>query len=297
MINDKFLRFQIKRKVFQFRNGDKKENVTLFGKPILGIDESNILIHDMLLDGSPRFIGRIGSTEMGVINDYFNATHHLRKKISDKHVECLCKFSGFFPPDEKLVESFSKLYLDCGKQLDVFALFQHGDEDFYAKQYASQSKLVELRSLEPYYSQTPYTSALEGKRVLVVHPFAKTIESQYKKRELLFRDQRILPAFSLRTIASVQSLGGNGDSDAKFKNWFDALHFMEEQISLVDFDVALLGCGAYSLPLASFIKENLKKNCVIVGGSLQILFGIKGARWDCRPFFQSLYNENWVRPS
>ena len=34
-----------------------------------------------------------------------------------------------------------------------------------------------------------------------------------------------------------------------------------------------------------------------MGGATQILFGIKGRRWEEIPFFQNLINEYWVRPS
>jgi hypothetical protein len=35
---------------------------------------------------------------------------------------------------------------------------------------------------------------------------------------------------------------------------------------------------------------------VHLGGATQRLFGIRGKRWDERPFFQNLYNEHWTRP-
>jgi hypothetical protein len=69
---------------------------------------------------------------------------------------------------------------------------------------------------------------------------------------------------------------------------------MCEQIASKEFDVAILGCGAYGLPLASFVKS-LSKKAVHLGGATQILFGIKGKRWDDRPLYRSLYNDHWVR--
>jgi hypothetical protein len=36
---------------------------------------------------------------------------------------------------------------------------------------------------------------------------------------------------------------------------------------------------------------------VHIGGSLQILFGIKGKRWDEHETISKMYNEHWVRPS
>jgi phytoene dehydrogenase-like protein len=67
------------------------------------------------------------------------------------------------------------------------------------------------------------------------------------------------------------------------------------QINALDFDVAIIGAGAYGLPLAAHIKR-LGKKAIQLGGATQILFGIRGRRWDRMPFFQGLYNEHWVRP-
>jgi hypothetical protein len=33
-----------------------------------------------------------------------------------------------------------------------------------------------------------------------------------------------------------------------------------------------------------------------MGGILQLLFGIKGKRWDNRPDVCKIYNEHWIRP-
>ena len=59
--------------------------------------------------------------------------------------------------------------------------------------------------------------------------------------------------------------------------------------------IALIGCGAYGLPLAAHVKR-INKQAIHMGGALQILFGIKGKRWDNHPTIGNLYNEYWVRP-
>jgi hypothetical protein len=40
----------------------------------------------------------------------------------------------------------------------------------------------------------------------------------------------------------------------------------------------------------------LGKKGIHLGGATQILFGIRGKRWDDDPFFQKLFNDYWVRP-
>ena len=71
---------------------------------------------------------------------------------------------------------------------------------------------------------------------------------------------------------------------------------MKDEISNKKFDIALIGCGAYGLPLAGHVKR-LGKIGIHMGGCLQLLFGIKGKRWDNNPSVNKFYNDNWVRPS
>ena len=63
------------------------------------------------------------------------------------------------------------------------------------------------------------------------------------------------------------------------------------------FDVALMGCGGYGLPLAAYIRGNLSRSAIYVGGGLQLMFGITGSRWLGRADMKPWVNEFWVRPS
>ena len=50
---------------------------------------------------------------------------------------------------------------------------------------------------------------------------------------------------------------------------------MKNQIVKTDFDIAIIGAGAYGFSLAAFIKK-IGKKAVHLGGPTQVLFGIKG---------------------
>ena len=47
-------------------------------------------------------------------------------------------------------------------------------------------------------------------------------------------------------------------------------------------------------PLAAYVKR-LGKQSVVTAGATQLLFGIKGARWD-KAETPVPYNDNWIRP-
>ena len=100
----------------------------------------------------------------------------------------------------------------------------------------------------------------------------------------------------MRTLKAVQTLADNVDS--RFSNWFEALNYMYVQAMKIDFDVAILGCGAYGMPLAAMLKE-AGKQAIHLGGVTQILFGIKGKRWEEAREYQyirEMMNENWTYP-
>jgi hypothetical protein len=167
-----------------------------------------------------------------------------------------------------------------------------------AEQYYSgeltKAKRVVLEDLEPFFCERPWTHALAGLKVLVVHPFEETIRSQYAKRSLIFPDG-LLPDFELQTIRAVQSLLGE---PTPFRDWFDALNHMKKEIDRRDFDVCLIGCGAYGLPLAAHVKR-MGRKAIHLAGATQLLFGIIGARWEdyiVYPYM-NLMNEHWVRPA
>ena len=133
---------------------------------------------------------------------------------------------------------------------------------------------------------------MEGKKVVVVHPFKETIEMQYEKRKYLFENPCILPEFELRVVKAVQTIAGQRDE--RFSEWGEALQYMYDECMKDDFDVAIIGCGAYGMPLASMIKR-AGKTAIHLGGVTQVLFGIKGGRWDHNEL-SALYNDYWVRP-
>lgn len=212
-------------------------------------------------------------------------------------------WSGIFPPCQDTAEKFSERYLKDIPEIDILACHQ-----YYEKFMPLRSDVIriQLEMLYPFFVNHPWTRYLKGKKVLVVHPFEKTIQQQYKKRKLLFEDENILPDFELITFKAVQTIAG---CKSKFKNWFEALEYMENEIAKIDFDVCIIGCGAYGLPLAAYVKR-MGKQAIHLAGGTQLLFGILGNRWvkqygdvlhyrpgvDINVNYRPLFNDNWIYP-
>lgn len=278
------------------------------GMPIVDGYNANQRIKEALLDNHPYMVARFGSTEIkptlyySVLRDNSgldNAKLYINGDIDyifdsdlyqDYMVGIMCNNAGFFPRDASLLPRFAQMMVQDTKQIDMCGCWLN--EKLLLPYFNTQAEFCKLGALEPYDYNTPWTSSLEGKKVLVIHPFEESIRTQYKKRELLWDNQDVLPEFELKTIKAVQSIAGETVS---FKNWFEALDHMKQQMDETDYDVAIIGCGAYGLPLAAHVKRKGKK-AIHLGGPLQILFGIKGARWDNMPSVSKYYNEYWVRP-
>jgi hypothetical protein len=75
------------------------------------------------------------------------------------------------------------------------------------------------------------------------------------------------------------------------RDWHEGLADLKRQMEATDFEVAVIGAGAWSIPLAAHAKK-MGKIGLHLGGDTQLLFGIKGGRWrDIKDF-----NDFWVRP-
>jgi hypothetical protein len=113
----------------------------------------------------------------------------------------------------------------------------------------------------------------------------------------IYKDKRIfLDGQEFVFYKSYLTLGFN----RIHKNWVETFEIMCNDISKLDFDVALLGCGGYGLPLCHYIKTTLGKSAIYVGGGLQLLFGVMGKRWETNEMWKRIIAENdtkFVKPS
>lgn len=275
-------------------------------------DKASEMIYNLLSDDKPCMIARFGANELNSVINYLGVNakkHSIWKFIQGKQPEWwwnknimynMQNNAGFFPATPENMQRFAKMMIEDAKEVDLLGSWLNEEYLFFQNRDIQAVKLV---LLEPYHSKHPWSRILQNKKVLVVHPFAQLINEQYKNRKQLFCNPQVLPDFDLITLEAVQSLGG---SNNKFQSWFEALQWMEDEMDKTDYDICLIGCGAYGFPLAAHAKRKGKK-AVHLGGALQLLFGIKGKRWEAKDYatkwhlpqdaYSSLFNEYWVRPS
>ena len=281
--------------------------------PPCEMDKERIMqiVSEKILEGKPLMFARFGSIECDVCENVKYTLHEKRSNwkfirwrgqpnfINPYVTPLFSKNAGFFPSDSvDHLERFYQLMVKCMRDVDILASWCHNEMDF--KEELKNAIKVDRETSTPLLTDNPWTLALEGKKVLVVHPFAETIKSQFKKIDKVFPNATIWPDCQLDVMKAVQTAGSN---KTQFKDWFEALEWMENEIDKRDYDICLLGCGAYGFPLAAHIKRK-GKQAIHMGGGLQLLFGIKGRRWETIdlfknqfPYAKTYYNEFWVRPS
>jgi hypothetical protein len=262
---------------------------------ILFAQEGQNRIGELIARNEPLMVSRIGSVELSCLRYYRNKRPGKYMPYSAKIRKHMANNAGFFPVDDCSLDAFSKLYLEQLPQVDLLGVWFNQYEGVICNTYCSDAELVDFDCLEPFRFSNPWSSKLAGKKVLVVHPFAESIRKQYaEKRRLLFADPAVLPDFELKTLRAVQSIAG---SKVDFATWFEAYQHMCAEIAGIDFDICLIGAGAYGLPLAAFVKR-MEKQAIHLGGVTQILFGVKGKRWEqlYADSTAKLFNEHWVRP-
>lgn len=280
---------------------------------------ANDMLYEALKDGKPFMLTRYGSIELYVTNSYRVRIDNksLFSKVydfitdktdmpwyDDKFYLPISRNAGVFNPTPEILDRFAQRYLEDSKIVDMLMSV------YYKEKFMPIPKtcqFMHFESIYPYWVERPWTRYLKGKKVLVVHPYADSIQKQYARREKLYDNPEILPEFELKTIKAVQS---SAYAKVTFKDWFEALKYMENEISKEEFDVCLLGCGAYGLPLAAHVKR-MGKQAIHIGAGVQLLFGIRGRRWEDEyvrrpwgyntPFtlntnYYDLINEFWVRP-
>jgi hypothetical protein len=279
---------------------------------------SNDIILKLLSGNEPCMISRFGTVELNCVNNYLCVVSNRKFGLkvldyvtdhthtpwwNEEHFKILNVSAGVFPPGEDTSRRFAEKYLNDIPLIDVLGSFQYFEKYMPIR---GGAKRLHFETLYPFFVANPWTQALAGKKVLVVHPFDYSIREQYKKRSQLFENKNTLPEFELITYRSVQSAAG---MKVEYSDWFEALSVMQDEIAEMDFDICIIGCGAYGLPLAAHVKR-LGKKAIHLGGGVQLLFGIKGKRWEeqyekewhYRPGetiginYASLFNEYWVNP-
>lgn len=266
----------------------KKNCERFLGKKHITVEYSDTLLLDYIESNKPFMAVRYGAVELSCINNYEKIRLGFKKDYKKSVKYSMKNNAGFFPTTDENLYKYSKMMEEVMKNTDILGISGIHMEDYFFKKHCKKAEIIQYFSFEPINKK--WLSGLKGKKVLIVSPFKKEIEEQLKKREYLEDLKNIDAQFEV--VEAIQSIGSESPD---FTDWFEALEYMKNEIKEKDFDIALIGAGAYGSPLCEFVKS-LNKQAIQTGGATPLLFGIIGSRWENRDYVKEKINDHWIKP-
>lgn len=273
------------------------------------IDNSNKQIINLIEKNKPFIVARFGIGPETYITYEYSLTKEMNLSYLNKETNALNIAGIYFNKNDteyKKLRLYINSYETCVKNCDLLASFYKYRnmeiiQNYYSNKYSVSQ--IHSRSLEPFYqiqeNIKPWTHYLKGKKVLIINPFVDSFQKQLKNGFQIFKDENkkiFLDGQDFVFYKSYQTVADNHIHDS----WFETFNLMCKDISKIEFDIALLGCGGYGLPICNFIKTKLNKSAIYVGGGLQLLFGVMGTRWENNKMWREIIKENdskFIRPS
>ena len=260
------------------------------------------LILEKQSKSEPFFIGRLSGNEPNLCISY------LRTRTPDRNlINNMLYGAGIQFLSQSDAENYVKTYIESFSQCDMVGVWNGGSmyaqtRDFYEIIQKHPSKWwtpICATGLEPYYymnhPQYDFASIFKNKKVLILSSHSKTIKGQLTKK--VFGTSIFHETTKFYVHKTPQQNGGSHDANS-WKYHFDALKtdVARIQTGFFDFDIALVGCGGFGMPICHYIRNDLGKSVIYVGGALQLFFGIMGSRWDNSPKILEHVNSEWTRP-
>ncbi len=269
------------------------ERLKYAGRPIGDGQAGHDLVRELVASGTAA-IGKIGESELRGMVCYLkhrDASGHCN--TWDARSQRLYTNAGVFPDTAEGFSRFGREMVDCLPDVDALAVWFNPGEASVVNQLATSARLVDLPCVEPHLWDRPWFELAAGKRVLAISPFAATIRHQHEKlTDIWSAKPALAPGYELETMATPLCAAL---IESPFESWGAGLDAMRERMDTIDFDIAVIGAGAWSLPLAVHAKR-LGRVGVHLGGPAQLVFGVLGQRWETMPQHAKYFNEHWCRP-
>lgn len=260
-------------------------------------------IRDAIRKGTPFLAGKLGTSELDALWFYLGGRRGTMLPYPSSVRKNISVNAGVFPATDAAIDSWAHSMMtdvlpsfDCVAQWNANAI-----EEMGILQYTCPKAFrCKLRSLEPYYEEVPenrWSLALPA-RVAVISPFAETITTQWAKRadvwkhrDLWNEDTEVIPV-----RCGYNPILADSTNAWSCPTWREAVQAMVDAVMKTGATVALIGCGALSLPIGAELKRR-GVSAIHMGGATQILFGIKGRRWLTHDVISTFFNEAWTTPS
>jgi hypothetical protein len=267
------------------------------------------LIYNNLINSTPIFVTRPSGIE-------YQISFFIERNINTfKDLDSLlysAKFNAGIVSHGEIYElfKFSKDYLRALKNSDIMGVWYPNNTqellnysvEITSEDYLGSKKFIEVEGLMPWdmikANKIPWTHGLKGKRVLIIHPFIHSINNNYLNKNNISFVSKVLPDFVIDTFCPPVTFAGV-ETEYTFSHFFEKLKFDIFQ-KRNNFDIAIVGAGAYGPLISNFIYEDLRKSAIHLGGATQLLFGIIGSRWTKHRGIAEKYSDiidfSWSHP-
>ena len=246
----------------------------------------NQIIKSSIIDNKPISFGKMGNVEAMHALSFANNQPRLFGSF-------LHSSAGIFTPSIDEFNDWCSSFLEAVTDLDYILQWspQKEDEEIINNVTHNKNVFNDFEGLEPFvFGKEGWHHSLSDKKVLCVSPFSDTIKNQIKKFDKIWDGAKVK---ELATVTSRFSEHWTGDKPIP---WRQKLDSMLSEIDKLDFDFATVGCGGLSLHICQHIKA-MGKPCVHLGGGNQILYGVRGKRWDDWFKQHNWYGtKDWIRP-
>lgn len=153
-------------------------------------------------------------------------------------------------------------------------------------------KLKVWKPVLPYVEDPKYyidlLDEIETQEINVISYFKNDIESQLKNMNKIW-NKNINKKFIIHK--SQNTIKGN-EVDS---GWTETFEKLCDSLGNVKNKLFFVSCGCYGLPVCDYIKTNGGK-AIYIGGIMQLLFGLRGKRWDDRNEVKKHFNKFWKYP-
>ena len=253
------------------------------------------LIQEALEAGEGLLIGRNGSIELEQMIE-----------VNPASLSILERNAGIFPiAIHSIFYRWQQASIEATKSADALATgwYEPLKEAEMAALYKWSVKAVRipLRALEPYYVEPSlqWTKLLSGQKVAVVTSFTETAMQQVKKSQAIWGSKGVLPEDVdwqwIQTGYPSSVAKGRGEWPANINNWQQAADYIVGKVISSGARFALIGCGGIGMPIAKMLKDR-GVIAIVMGGAIQVIFGIKGNRWKTHNPISTFWNDAWIWP-
>jgi hypothetical protein len=158
-------------------------------------------------------------------------------------------------------------YTEAIKNSDKLCpLFHKTDYDDKKKEFIHY---LNAKSFYDWYNYQDWYKILNTKKILLINSFASLMQQQYESGNLHKIDPDF-PVFSNINFYRTPYTFFNNGPDL---NFFETLENIKREISLINFDIAIISCGAYAALLCDYC-DRIGKTGISIGSRMHSMFGI-----------------------